>query len=118
MPSLPPLFTEIVNTKDQNISTFINQCTKSYGYTAEDVDSVLEIFSAIEAGSYLGMKASDLGERFIRYEDVENGRTKSLQQYMQVSHECVIVAYCVVDNLQLGGKCVFVFFGGYFLFLF
>lgn len=99
MPSLPPLFTEIVNTKDQNISTFINQCTKSYGYTAEDVDSVLEIFSAIEAGSYLGMKASDLGERFIRYEDVENGRTKSLQQYMQD-----LLTYRKV--LQVGGDCV------------
>lgn len=99
MPSLPPLFTEIVNTKDQNISTFINQCTKSYGYTAEDVDSVLEIFSAIEAGSYLGMKASDLGERFIRYEDVEDGRTKSLQQYMQD-----LLTYRKV--LQVGGDCV------------
>ncbi|XP_056392115.1 general transcription factor 3C polypeptide 1 [Hyla sarda] len=99
MPSLPPLFTELVNTKDQNISSFISQCTRSRGYTSEDVDSVLEIFSAIEAGSYLGMKVSDLGERFIKYEDVENGRTKSLQQYMQD-----LLAYKQV--LQVGGDCV------------
>ncbi|KAG9477135.1 hypothetical protein GDO78_002502 [Eleutherodactylus coqui] len=81
---LPHLFTELVSTKDQNISTFINQCTKRCGYTPEDVASVLEVFSAIDAGSYSGMKVSDLGERFLKYEDVENGRTKSLQQYMQV----------------------------------
>ncbi|XP_069839754.1 general transcription factor 3C polypeptide 1 [Dendropsophus ebraccatus] len=99
MPSLPPLFTELVNTKDQNISTFISQCTKSHGYTPDDVDSALEIFSAVEASSNLGMKMLDLGERFIKYEDVENGRTKSLQQYVQD-----LLTYRQV--LQVGGACV------------
>ncbi|KAM3916587.1 general transcription factor 3C polypeptide 1 isoform 2-T2 [Leptodactylus fuscus] len=98
MPSLPPLFTELVNIKDQNMETFISQCTKSHGYTPEDVDCIQEIFSAIEAGSYLGMKVSDIGERFIKYEDVENGRTKSLQEYMQD-----LVTYRQV--LQVGGAC-------------
>ncbi|XP_066432234.1 general transcription factor 3C polypeptide 1 [Eleutherodactylus coqui] len=96
---LPHLFTELVSTKDQNISTFINQCTKRCGYTPEDVASVLEVFSAIDAGSYSGMKVSDLGERFLKYEDVENGRTKSLQQYMQDLLTCRQV-------LQVGGACV------------
>ncbi|XP_077131406.1 general transcription factor 3C polypeptide 1 isoform X2 [Ranitomeya variabilis] len=99
MPSLPPLFTELVNTKDQNVTTFISQCTNSQGYTQEDVDSVLEIFSAIDAGSYFGMQVSDIGERFIKYEDLEDGRTKSLQQYMQD-----LLTYRQV--LQVGGACV------------
>ncbi|XP_075686174.1 general transcription factor 3C polypeptide 1 isoform X2 [Rhinoderma darwinii] len=99
MPSLPPLFTELVCTKVQNISTFINQCRGSHGYTPEDVDSVMEVFSAIEASSYLGMKVSDLGETFNKYEDVDNGRTKSLQQYVQD-----LVTYRQV--LQVGGACV------------
>ncbi|KAM4024518.1 general transcription factor 3C polypeptide 1 isoform 2-T2 [Anomaloglossus baeobatrachus] len=99
MPSLPPLFTELVNPTDQNISTFLHQCTDGQQYTQEDLDSVQEIFNAIEAGSCLGMKVSDLGERFIKYEDVENGRTKSLQQYMQD-----LLTYRQV--LQVGGACV------------
>ncbi|XP_073503906.1 general transcription factor 3C polypeptide 1 [Phyllobates terribilis] len=99
MPSLPPLFTELVNTKDQNVATFISQCTNSQGYTQEDIDSVLEILAAIEAGSHFGMQVSDIGERFVKYEDLENGRTKSLQQYMQD-----LLTYRQV--LQVGGEYV------------
>ncbi|XP_044159937.1 general transcription factor 3C polypeptide 1 [Bufo gargarizans] len=99
MPSLPPLFTELVNTKDGNFNIFINQCIKNHGYTPKDVRCVQEIFSAIKASSYLGIKVLDLGERFSKYEDVENGRTKSLQQYMQD-----LLTYKQV--LQVGGVFV------------
>ncbi|KAG8558455.1 hypothetical protein GDO81_017001 [Engystomops pustulosus] len=99
LPSLPPLFTDIVNTKDQNFSTFIDQCIKSHEYTPKDVDCVREIFTAIEAASYFGIKVFDLGENFLKYEDVENGRTKSLQLYIQD-----LLTYRQV--LQVGGACI------------
>ncbi|XP_071976894.1 general transcription factor 3C polypeptide 1 isoform X2 [Engystomops pustulosus] len=99
LPSLPPLFTDIVNTKDQNFSTFIDQCIKSHEYTPKDVDCVREIFTAIEAASYFGIKVFDLGEKFLKYEDVENERTKSLQLYIQD-----LLTYRQV--LQVGGACI------------
>ncbi|XP_040212931.1 general transcription factor 3C polypeptide 1 isoform X1 [Rana temporaria] len=83
MPSLPSLFTELFNTKDRSDDTFLNHCIHTLGYSSKDVSCVLEIQSAVEAFLHFGMKISDFGRRFLKYEDVENERTRSLQQYLQ-----------------------------------
>ncbi|XP_075035962.1 general transcription factor 3C polypeptide 1 [Mixophyes fleayi] len=99
MPSLPPHFTELLNIKDRSINRFLSHCIKCHGYSSEDVCCVLEIQSAVEACSYFGMKLSDLGERFLNYENIQEGRTRSLQQYIQD-----LITYRQV--LQVGGASV------------
>ncbi|XP_063790294.1 general transcription factor 3C polypeptide 1 isoform X2 [Pseudophryne corroboree] len=83
MPTLPPYFTELLHIKEQSMDAFISQCMKCHGYSSEDVSCVLEIQSAVEASSYFGIKMSDLGERFLQYENIQEERTRSLHQYIQ-----------------------------------
>ncbi|KAM9305566.1 general transcription factor 3C polypeptide 1 [Gastrophryne carolinensis] len=99
MPSLPTLFTELLNTKQQSDDVFLQHCVKTLGYSSGDLSCVAEIQSAVEACSHFGMEISDLGERFSRYESIEYGRTKSLHEYLQdlLDHR---------QLLQVGGSCV------------
>ncbi|KAM5153267.1 general transcription factor 3C polypeptide 1 [Mantella aurantiaca] len=99
MPSLPSLFTELFNTKDQSDDTFRNNCVHSLGYSSKDMSCVLEIKTAVETCSHFGMQISDLGRRFLKYEDIGNERTRSLQQYLQD-----LVTYRQL--LQVGGSSV------------
>ncbi|XP_068100737.1 general transcription factor 3C polypeptide 1 [Hyperolius riggenbachi] len=96
---LPSHFTELLNTKDHPKETLLNYCTQVLGYSSEDASCVLEILSDVEACAHFGMKISDLGKRFLCYEDVRDGRTRALQQYLQD----------LVDSrqlLQVGGSSI------------
>ncbi|XP_075421374.1 general transcription factor 3C polypeptide 1 isoform X2 [Ascaphus truei] len=80
---LPNNFTQLLNFKDCSFSTFLTQCTETLGYSSADVSCVTEVQSAVEACSCFGIKMSDLGEKFIPYEELDAERTRCLQHYIQ-----------------------------------
>ncbi|KAM4697792.1 general transcription factor 3C polypeptide 1 [Rhinophrynus dorsalis] len=83
VPSLPHYFTGLLNTKPLSFNQFQNQCMECLGYSPKDVSCAMEILTAVEAFSFRGLKMSDIGKIFYKYEEVDIGRTKCLEQYIQ-----------------------------------
>ncbi|KAE8579890.1 hypothetical protein XENTR_v10024224 [Xenopus tropicalis] len=81
--SLPYNFTGLLNTKKTSFDTFLNDCAQCHGYSLRDLSCMSEIYSAIEACSFRGIKITDLLNRFYWWEDLDSERTKYLQQYLK-----------------------------------
>uniref|UniRef100_A0A8C5QIN2 Ral transcription factor IIIC subunit 1 n=1 Tax=Leptobrachium leishanense TaxID=445787 RepID=A0A8C5QIN2_9ANUR len=80
-PVLPQYFSELLNTKDCSIQSFLNHV--KHEYSLADVDCVMEVYFNIKGFSYFGINMSDLGIKFSNLEEVQFGRTRDLQQYLQ-----------------------------------
>ncbi|XP_041432437.1 general transcription factor 3C polypeptide 1 isoform X2 [Xenopus laevis] len=80
---LPHNFTGLLNTKKASFDTFLNDCVQCHGYSSRDLSCISEIYSAIEACSFQGIKISDLLNEFCWCEDLDSERTKYLLQYLQ-----------------------------------
>ncbi|CAM4460701.1 unnamed protein product [Leuciscus chuanchicus] len=82
-PSLPLSFTRVYRSAAVDPHTFLDWCVSASGYGAQDVQAVTEIRDAVGEGAEFGIDRQDLLERFIHLERPENGRSRTLQQYIQ-----------------------------------
>ncbi|XP_059510098.1 general transcription factor 3C polypeptide 1-like isoform X2 [Stegostoma tigrinum] len=83
--ALPSSFTKLLRpSTDAYVGENIQkQCVEELQYSPEDLMAVLEIASEVEACSFFGIETVELGKNFVQYEEVQNGRTKTLKQYLQ-----------------------------------
>ncbi|MBN3291836.1 TF3C1 factor, partial [Polypterus senegalus] len=82
---LPENFTRILRkSKDVcRLDRFRKLCVEEYGYSAEDLQAVLEISSAIEESKSFGCDKNDLRNKFLSFKERKEGRTRSLHQYVE-----------------------------------
>lgn len=64
---------------------FLEECVSVLGYSHEDVEAVQEVMVTVEMGAEFGIDLQDLCRKWAHLGQVENGRTKTLQQYIQVN---------------------------------
>lgn len=69
---------------------FLEECVSGLGYSHEDVEAVQEVMGAVEKEAEFGIDLHDLYRKWAHLEQVENGRTKTLQQYIQVNQQEII----------------------------
>ncbi|KAL0202235.1 hypothetical protein M9458_000253, partial [Cirrhinus mrigala] len=82
-PSLPLSFTRVYGSDRVDPQTFLDRCVSMLGYGAQDVQAVTEIRRAVEEAAEFGVDRQDFCERFIHLDQPENGRSRTLQQYIQ-----------------------------------
>ncbi|ROJ26351.1 General transcription factor 3C polypeptide 1 [Anabarilius grahami] len=82
-PSLPLSFTRVFRSAAVEPQAFLEQCVSASGYGAQDVEAATEIRDAVQEGAEFGIDRQDLCERFIHLERPEEGRSRSLQRYIQ-----------------------------------
>ncbi|XP_067296540.1 general transcription factor 3C polypeptide 1 isoform X3 [Pseudorasbora parva] len=81
-PSLPLSFTRVYRSAIDP-QMFLEQCVSGAGYGAQDEQAVLEIRGAVAEEAEFGIDRQDLCERFTHLEEAEQGRSRTLQQYIQ-----------------------------------
>lgn len=72
------------NSKTLDLKMFLDRCVSVLEYTPEDIQTVNDIRDAVQKEAEFGIDRQDLCMSFIHVEEPENGRTRSLQQYIQV----------------------------------
>ncbi|KAK9981877.1 hypothetical protein ABG768_001400 [Culter alburnus] len=82
-PSLPLSFTRVFRSAAVEPQAFLERCVSASGYGAQDVQAATEIRDAVQEGAEFGIDRQDLCERFIHLERPEDGRSRTLQQYIQ-----------------------------------
>ncbi|XP_026121047.1 general transcription factor 3C polypeptide 1 [Carassius auratus] len=82
-PSLPPFFTRTYRSAPVDLQLFLERCVSLLGYGAQDVQALTEITRAVEEGAEFGVDRQDLCERFIHLDQPEDGRSRTLLQYIQ-----------------------------------
>ncbi|RXN35951.1 general transcription factor 3C polypeptide [Labeo rohita] len=82
-PSLPLSFTRVYRSDPVDPQTFLDRCVSALGYGAQDVQAVTEIRRAVEEAAEFGVDRQDFCERFLHLDQPENGRSRTLQQYIQ-----------------------------------
>ncbi|KAB5523788.1 hypothetical protein PHYPO_G00156450 [Pangasianodon hypophthalmus] len=68
--------------------SFLEECVSLLGYSREDVEAVQEVMVAVETGEEFGINLQDLYRKCTHLEQVEKGRSKTLQQYIQDLLDC------------------------------
>ncbi|XP_041062206.1 general transcription factor 3C polypeptide 1-like isoform X2 [Carcharodon carcharias] len=83
--ALPRAFTKVLRpSTDVYVGENIKkQLVEELKYSPEDLTAMQEITNEIEACSTFGMEAVELGKKYVQYEEVLNGRTRTLKQYLQ-----------------------------------
>ncbi|XP_051993132.1 general transcription factor 3C polypeptide 1 isoform X3 [Xyrauchen texanus] len=82
-PSLPAWFTRVYPSTVVDLQSSLDRCVSVLGYQPQDVQAVQEIRDAVEQEAEFGIDRQDLCQRFVHLELPENGRNRSLQQYIQ-----------------------------------
>ncbi|KAK2909570.1 hypothetical protein Q8A67_005407 [Cirrhinus molitorella] len=82
-PSLPLSFTRVYRAPPAGAQTFLERCVSVLGYGAQDVEAVMEIRRSVEEEEEFGVDRQDLCERFIHLDQLQNDRSRTLQQYIQ-----------------------------------
>uniref|UniRef100_A0A8C2F3I2 General transcription factor IIIC subunit 1 n=1 Tax=Cyprinus carpio TaxID=7962 RepID=A0A8C2F3I2_CYPCA len=82
-PSLPLFFTRMYRSAPVDLQLFLERCVSVLGYGAQDVQAVTEIRRAVEEGAEFGVDRQDLCERFLHLDLPEDGRSRTLLQYIQ-----------------------------------
>ncbi|XP_073716207.1 general transcription factor 3C polypeptide 1 isoform X4 [Misgurnus anguillicaudatus] len=82
-PSFPASFTRVYRSTTLDLQMFLERCVSVLEYGPEDVQAVQEIRDAVQKGAEIGIDRQDLCLSFIHLEQPENGRKRSLQQYIQ-----------------------------------
>ncbi|XP_016414778.1 general transcription factor 3C polypeptide 1-like isoform X2 [Sinocyclocheilus rhinocerous] len=82
-PSLPLFFTHVYRSAPVGLQVFLDRCVSVLGYGAQDVQAVTEIRRAVEEEAEFGVDRQDLCERFIHLDQPEDGRSRTLLQYIQ-----------------------------------
>ncbi|XP_051982502.1 general transcription factor 3C polypeptide 1-like isoform X3 [Xyrauchen texanus] len=82
-PSLPASFTRVYTLAAVDRQPFLDRCGSLLGYGPQDVQAVQEIRDAVEQEAEFGIDRQDLCEHFVHLEQHENGRNRTLQQYIQ-----------------------------------
>lgn len=67
-----------------DLQLFLERCVSVLGYGAQDVQAVTEIRRAVEEGAEFGVDRQDLCECFLHLDLPEDGRSRTLLQYIQV----------------------------------
>ncbi|XP_043108861.1 general transcription factor 3C polypeptide 1 [Puntigrus tetrazona] len=81
--SLPPFFTRVYRLDPAEAQVFLERCVSMLGYGEQDLHAVMEIRRAVEEEAESGVDRQDLCERFIHLDQPEDGRSKTLLQYIQ-----------------------------------
>ncbi|MCJ8748266.1 hypothetical protein PDJAM_G00163150 [Pangasius djambal] len=68
--------------------SFLEECVSMLGYSREDVEAVQEVMVAVETGEEFGIDLQDLYRKCTHLEQVDSGRSKTLQQYIQDLIDC------------------------------
>ncbi|XP_051560417.1 general transcription factor 3C polypeptide 1-like isoform X3 [Myxocyprinus asiaticus] len=82
-PTLPAWFMRVYPSTAVDLQPFLDRCVSVLGYGPLDVQAVQEIRDAVEQEAEFGIDRQDLCQRFVHLELPENGRNRSLQQYIQ-----------------------------------
>ncbi|XP_066545864.1 general transcription factor 3C polypeptide 1 isoform X2 [Amia ocellicauda] len=83
---LPPGFTRLVRMSSDDsgrLQRFSAWCIDRCGYSAEDLQAVLELSGVVEEARCFGCDRRQLRDRFAALEEVAGGRTRTLWQYLQ-----------------------------------
>lgn len=82
-PSLPLYFTRVYHSPPVDWQSFLDKCVSVCGYGEQDLQAVVEIRDAVAEGAEFGVDRQELCERFIHLDEVEEGRSRALVQYIQ-----------------------------------
>lgn len=77
-------FTRVYGSTTLDLQMFVDRCVSALGYTPEDIQTVNDIRDAVQEEAEFGIDRQELCMSFIHLEEPENGRTRTLQQYIQV----------------------------------
>lgn len=69
---------------------FMEECVSILGYNHEDVEAVQEVMVTVETGEEFGINLQELYRKCTHLVEVEKGRSKMLQQYIQVNKQVTI----------------------------
>ncbi|XP_056587821.1 general transcription factor 3C polypeptide 1 [Triplophysa dalaica] len=79
----PVSFTRVYGSTTLDLQMFVDRCVSALGYTPEDIQTVNDIIDAVQEEAEFGIDRQELCMSFIHLEEPENGRTRTLQQYIQ-----------------------------------
>lgn len=83
---LPSIFTSLVPNQATYSQEESTQHLVQNGYSPEDVAAALEVQEAVAAAGCFGVDRGELGRRFSALERAEGARSRTLADYVQVSH--------------------------------
>ncbi|XP_072514014.1 general transcription factor 3C polypeptide 1 isoform X2 [Salminus brasiliensis] len=63
--------------------SFVEECVRVLGYSSADVEAVQTLRAAVQEWAEFGSDRLQLSNRFSHLEQLEHGRTRTLQQYIQ-----------------------------------
>uniref|UniRef100_A0A8C9TEX9 Ral transcription factor IIIC subunit 1 n=1 Tax=Scleropages formosus TaxID=113540 RepID=A0A8C9TEX9_SCLFO len=81
---LPTSFTRLLRPCQDagRLERFSSWCIHRCSYSAEDLQAVLEVSGTIESADVFGCDRMELAQTFSRLEEVQDGRTRTLWQYL------------------------------------
>ncbi|XP_067859493.1 general transcription factor 3C polypeptide 1 isoform X2 [Heptranchias perlo] len=82
---VPQSFTKVLrpSTDAYGGESIKKQFVEELGYSPEDLTALQEICNAVEVCSTFGIETTNLGKKFVHYEEALNERTRTLKQYLQ-----------------------------------
>ncbi|XP_060755326.1 general transcription factor 3C polypeptide 1 [Neoarius graeffei] len=86
-PTLPSSISRIIDRQRMG-GRSLEECVSILGYNRADVEAVQEVMVSVAAGEEFGIDLQDLYRKCIHLEQVEKGRGKTLQQYIQDLLDC------------------------------
>lgn len=87
-PSLPSSVSRMIDRQRASRRNFLEECVSILGYSSEDVEAVQEVMVTVETGKEFGIDLQDLYRECTHLQQVEKGRSKTLQQYIQDLLDC------------------------------
>lgn len=83
---LPRKFTRLLRTCQDfsRLERFTDRCIHQCGYSSEDLQAILDVSSAIEAGQCFGCERVELARMFPDLAEVQGDRTRTFLQYLEV----------------------------------
>ncbi|KAF4075560.1 hypothetical protein AMELA_G00235700 [Ameiurus melas] len=87
-PSLPSSVSRMIDRQRASRRNFLEECVSILGYSSEDVEAVQEVMVAVDSGKEFGVDLQDLYRECTHLHQVEKGRSKTLQQYIQDLLDC------------------------------
>ncbi|XP_060715992.1 general transcription factor 3C polypeptide 1-like [Tachysurus vachellii] len=82
-PSLPSFISRVIDQQRVHGQNFLEECMSILDYNREDVEAVQEVMVTVETEKEFGINLQDLYRKCTHLEQVEKGRSRTLQQYIQ-----------------------------------
>ncbi|XP_066516426.1 general transcription factor 3C polypeptide 1-like [Hoplias malabaricus] len=82
-PSLPVSFSRVFKRRRVCERNFVKECLSRLGYSCADVEEVCALRATVQKEAEFGIDKQNLLRKFSHLEQVQHGRTRTLQQYVQ-----------------------------------